>query len=453
MVAYLLLFTGSSYRVTAQFQNASQLVKGNEVDVAGAPAGKITKISLGDHGQALVEMQISDSYAPLHRGTTATVRSTSLSGIANRYITLDLPPAQRAGAAIPDGGSLSESETISEVDLDQLFNSLSKRDIANLKNVIKGFARSYDGVGPQANKGFHYLNPFLSTSRRVFGELNLDSQRFESFVVDAANLTGALAARKSDISLLIHNLNLMMGAIGRQSAALSRSVALLPPVLREFDTTYVNLRATLDDLDPFVNASKPVAKRLRPFFAEFRRAAADAVPTIRALDRAVSKPGSSNDLTELTRLQIPLSKIAVGPVTRNGSPPSFSQTPCPAPTGKRCGAFPETRFALNDSLPQLSFFRPYVTMEGVSGWFDDFGHSGIYDANGGIGRISTTFNIFSPSLVPVPISNKGDLQAQGLSIGNYKRCPGANERDPGDGSTPFTDGGELDCNATQVPGG
>jgi phospholipid/cholesterol/gamma-HCH transport system substrate-binding protein len=453
LVGYLLLFGKHHYEVTAEFQNASQLVKGNQVEVAGVPAGTIKSISLGDHGQALVKMEISDAYAPLRRGTTATARSTSLSGIANRYIALSLPPANRAGAAIPDGGLMSQSETVSEVDLDQIFNSLSKKDIANLKNVIKGFARSYDGVGPQANRGFHYLNPFLSTSRRVFAELNLDSHRFEAFIVDAANLTGALASRKSDLSLLVHNLNLMMGAIGRQASALSRSVALLPPTLREFDTTFVNLRATLDDLDPLVNASKPVAKKLKPFFAQFRRAAADAVPTIKALDHVVSKPGPNNDLTELTQLQVPLSKIAIGPVTANGPPPSFSLDPCPAPSGKRCGAFPETRFSLDDSLPQLAFFRPYITIEGISGWFDDFGHSGIYDANGGIGRISTTFNIFSPSLVPIPIGNKADLENAGLDTGNYKRCPGANERDPGDGSTPFTDGGNLDCSPSEVPVG
>jgi len=31
--------------------------------------------------------------------------------------------------------------------------------------------------------------------------------------------------------------------------------------------------------------------------------------------------------------------------------------------------------------------------------------------------------------------------------------PGANERDPGDGSTPFTDGGALDCDPSQTPVG
>ena len=46
-VGYILLKPGGpDYSVHARFQNASQLVKGNFVQVAGAPIGKITKIDL-----------------------------------------------------------------------------------------------------------------------------------------------------------------------------------------------------------------------------------------------------------------------------------------------------------------------------------------------------------------------------------------------------------------------
>ena len=56
----------------------------------------------------------------------------------------------------------------------------------------------------------------------------------------------------------------MMNAIGSQKESLARAVAELPDFMRNFNTTAVNLRATLDDLDPLVDASKPVATRLRP---------------------------------------------------------------------------------------------------------------------------------------------------------------------------------------------
>ena len=60
--------------------------------------------------------------------------------------------------------------------------------------MIQGLETSYDGVGPQANRGLQYLNPFLSTSRRVFGELNADQRTFENLIVDSSHLSGALAA-------------------------------------------------------------------------------------------------------------------------------------------------------------------------------------------------------------------------------------------------------------------
>src|SRR5215212_1378244 len=118
IVIYLLMFAGGgNYTVTAAFENASQLVTGNNVNVAGAPVGSVKKISLSDDGQALVEMNISDdAYTPLPEGTHATIRSQSLSGIANRYVDLALP-THPDGKQISDGGEITQADTTSALDL------------------------------------------------------------------------------------------------------------------------------------------------------------------------------------------------------------------------------------------------------------------------------------------------------------------------------------------------
>ena len=449
---------GSSYEVTAKFENASQIVGGEEVVVAGTPAGSVEDIALGPNGEALVTFSVEDDYAPLRRGTTATVPSFSLSGIANRQVELTLPPNGQAGEEIADGGVMEQSETVSEVDLDQIFNTLDDRTVEDLKKVIKGFEVSYDGVGKQANRGFRYLNPFLSTSRRVFGELTRDERAFERLLVDTSRLSGALAERRDDVSLLVGNLNRMMGALGRQKVALARSVGELPGFMRNFNTTAVNLRATLDDVDPLVDASKPVARELRPFFREFRGAAADLVPTVRDLDAIVKRRRPDNDLVDLTRLNVPLEEHAVGKGSPDcGDDPSadFNRA---ADDDFDQGAFGESVCSLRNGLPNLAFFRPYTPE--LVGWFDDFGHSGQYDANGGYGRFSTLFNAFTPSttglVIPTPenLIDPDTVFDDLLDTGNLRRCPGANERDPGDGSTPFgpSDGGP-DCDESQVPTG
>jgi phospholipid/cholesterol/gamma-HCH transport system substrate-binding protein len=454
IVVYLLLFGGNDYTVTAQFQNASQLVKGSQVVVGGVSVGSVKSIELGPDGSALVSFSVSDDYAPLRRGTTATVRSYSLSGIANRQVQLTLPPEGRGGDEIPDGGSLAASDTVSEVDLDQVFNTLDPKTIRDFKHLIQGFAISYDGVGPKANRGYRYLNPFLSTSRRLFDELSLDTPTLGRLVVDTSKLSGALAERAPEISSLIHNAELSFGALGRERSALAASISKLPDFMRQSNTTFVNLRATLDDLDPLIEASKPVADRLGPFFAAFRKTAHGSVPTLRDLDRILRSPGPGNDLVELTRSALPLKRAGVGQGSVDCGQNPATDYLAAADRNYSQGALPESACALQNGLPALAFFRAYQPE--LTGWFNDFGASGIVDANGVIGRIGTTANTFSASTPGFPsiLGQAGDQTSDPLlDTGNTRRCPGANERPAPDGSNPFTDGGTLNCDPSQIPPG
>ena len=102
VVATVLLKPGGpDYVVRARFADASQLVRGNLVQVAGVKVGSISKIRLTGDGQAEVAMKIDDAeYRPLRRGTRAIIRQASLSGVANRYVDLQLPPGDHT-ATIP----------------------------------------------------------------------------------------------------------------------------------------------------------------------------------------------------------------------------------------------------------------------------------------------------------------------------------------------------------------
>jgi phospholipid/cholesterol/gamma-HCH transport system substrate-binding protein len=438
---------GPSYEVTAEFQNASQLVTGNQVVVGGVPVGSVESIDLGPHGQALVKFSVDDSdYTPLKADTTAQVRETSLSSVAGRQIQLNLPPSNTSAPNIPDGGEIPLSNTISEVDIDQIFNTLSPKTINDFKHVVQGFDISYEGSAKQANQGFKYFNPLLSTSRRVFGELTRDTPTLDRLLTDTSSLSGALSERAPDITALVHNLDLTMNALASQRTALAASISKLPGFMREANTTFVNLRAALDDLNPLVSASKPVADRLLPFFHLLRGTARDAVPTITDLQDIVKRPGKQNDLIELTRDAIPLERAAIGSGSPNcGSNPSADYGKA-ADNNFTQGAFGESLCALRNGLPIAAFLRPYSTE--VKSWFNTFGTAGVTDATGGIGRISTTLNAFSPSPGGLPILGPGTVLdpsqfLAGIDTGNARRCPGGLERPAEDGSNPFLDHGSV----------
>src|SRR5436190_2753349 len=274
----IVLFGGSGgYVVRARFINGGQLVKGNPVQTGGVPIGSVKGISITDDGQAEVRLKIDGDHAPLREGTKATIRQASQSGIANRYVDLTFPP--NGAKQIPDGGELRASQTTTAVDLDQLFNTLDPKTRVSLQKFFKNQARQFAGRGEEANVGLRYLNPALSTSSRLFSELSRDTPLLERFLVDSSKFVTAVAERRDDLAGLVSNLDDTTRALGDQKLALFQAVENLPPFMRRANTTFVNLRAALDDLDPFVNASKPVARRLGPFLSEARAFASDARPT------------------------------------------------------------------------------------------------------------------------------------------------------------------------------
>src|SRR3954447_21737102 len=181
---------GTSYSVNAKFINSSQLVRGNTVQIAGVQAGQVTDIQLTPDGQAIVHMSINSAFAPLRRGTKARVKQTSLSGIANRYVELELPGGK--GDPIENGGTITIEDTTSAVEIDQLFNTLDANTRESLQSFIKGSARQFQGRAPAARQGFKYLNPALSTSSRVFNEINRDTPTLRRFLGDSAQLVTAL---------------------------------------------------------------------------------------------------------------------------------------------------------------------------------------------------------------------------------------------------------------------
>ena len=436
VLAGLLLLGGGSggYTVKARFQNASQLVKGNLVQVSGQAVGKVKKIDLTPDGQAEITMSIDEDHAPLRRGTRAIVRQASLSGIANRYVDLTLPG--QGAPQIPDGGTIGQDATTSAVDLDQVFNTFDPQTRKDLQAVFKGSQKQYKDQGQAMNEGLLYLNPSLSASSKLFNELNRDTPLLERFVVASSKLVTDVADRRDDLAGLVDNLATTTTAIGSEQAALAESIEQLPPFMRRANTTFLNLRAALDDLDPLVEESKPVAKKLRPFMAELRPLAQDARPTFADLAEILRRPGADNDLLELTRLQPSLRNATVREVEANGD--------------KRQAAFPAITRALKDAAPIVSSVRPYAP--DALGWFDDFSHSGIYDALGAASRVgihASAFALANGQLSPVPPQLRAPGFESGAAPNQRNRCPGAAEHKNPDGSNPWQPAG-VDCDPSQV---
>jgi phospholipid/cholesterol/gamma-HCH transport system substrate-binding protein len=434
IVAILLFGGGGGYSVKARFQNAAQLVTGNQVEIGGTPAGSIDDIAITDNGQAEVTMSIDDAHKPLREGTQAVIRQASQSGIANRYVELELPPMPKDGkkpSDIRNGGMIPITKTTTTVDLDQLFNTLDPSTRGAVKAFFHNSAAQFKGKTKQQREAFRYLNPALSTSSRVFGELNRDNPLLARFLQDSSRLVTAVAEKRNELTSLVSNANTTFRALGSQRVALMEAIHRLPDFMRQANSTFVNLRAALDDVDPLVNASKPVAKKLRPFLNQLRPLARDARPTVRDLARVVLAPGRNNDLLDLERSFPALASAALDTKKR-----TMNFGTKPVSVGKVRGAFPETSKALKGAAPTIAFGRPYTPE--LFGWFDDFSTTGPVDAEGGFSRVYTILNLFDlnnpalPSFIDLPA--RGAALTKLARFGQFRKCPGSAELVAGDKS-------------------
>ena len=420
VLAILLRGDGREYRVAAVFENASQLVRGNEVKVGGKEVGTVEEIRLDDRNRARLVLRIAAAdLAPLHRGTTATVRSTSLSGIANRYVAL--VPGPNSAPEIADGGTIPTEDTRSAVDLDAVLNTLDIETRDALGRAVRASALQYSGAEEEANAGLEALNPALAQAAETSRELVRDTDALERFVVETAAVVSALGSRDADLEQSLVDAATLASAVAGERAALDSTLALAPAVLRRANTTLVNARATLRDLRPALREARPVAPRLARVLRLLEPVARRARPVVADVRALV--PEATAALRGLPALE------------RSARP-----------------AVESAAATLREAAPIVSAVRPYVP-DLVAGLFNGFGGTtaGYYDANGHYARISFQGGPYSldqtGSLIPVP---PGDGTLAGHRRDIFARCPGAATQPAPDGSNPFTPP-EAPCRPEDTP--
>jgi phospholipid/cholesterol/gamma-HCH transport system substrate-binding protein len=431
LVLAIVYFSGNGgHQYTLVFQNAAQLVPDNQVLIGGSPVGSVESIELNEDNLAEVNVEVEQE---LHEGSTAIIRATSLSGVANHYVSIS--PGPNSNPSLDDGAKLGLAETTTPIDIDQFFNTFPPGVRKGLSDFIKGNAATFEGQGPAGNEAFKYFGPALNRTDAFIRELNADQRLFERFVVSSSKLTTTIAQRGESLSSAVSNADAAFDAIAAENVAFDRTLRRLPPFMRQANTTFVNLRAAIDDLEPFVETAKPATRNLAPFLAELRPVLSKFVPFTRNLRLTVARPGKGNDSAELLGVLPTVERLA-------------------------SSAFPHSEDAITAFQPNLNFARAY-TPDLFNGFAKIGQVAGYYDGNGHYVRAATAaqnlFSYNSGTLEPIPKSQQ--FNAFGDSAGVHRRCPGGVTQPAPDGSNPFVDppaSGSVDsseCNPADVPPG
>jgi phospholipid/cholesterol/gamma-HCH transport system substrate-binding protein len=402
--AGILLRNSSPYELNLRFVNASQLVKGDQVKVGGVPVGSVKRIALAPDGSASVTVAIHASdLIPLHEGTAARVRISSLSSVANRFIAID--PGPNSAPELPSGGVLQGTSTRSQVELDAVLNTLDMQTRAATQRLLAGSAEIYDGSTPgdEANAGLRVLTPALSQLEGVAREVGRDRTALTRFIVSSAAVVSAVAQQDRHLDRGLSAGAAAAKAVADRRLALDGLLAQAPPTLATATGTLRSTSATL-------KALLPTSRRLRAVSPDVAALTRDAQPLLEDGPAALRDLGSIlGPLRSVLRGAPPLSRVAVGSLSALTT-------------------------AIGDAQPIVDGVLPYLP-EVYHGIVSGFGGAQAltYDANGHIAQVApvagdiSTNGLFNVAGGSLPLSDKHLLA----------RCPGAAFERASDGSSPF----------------
>lgn len=253
---------GQTRSYKAEFVNATGVVEGDDIRVAGVKVGVVEDIEIVDRTRALLSFTVDEDTA-VTGGTFATIRYRNLVG--QRYVAL----TQEIGdtARLPDGATIPVDRTKPALDLTVLFN---------------GFKPLFQALSPTD------INKLSYEIVQVFqGE----SGTLEGLLQHTASVTSTLADRDEVISDLIDNLNQVLVHIGDRDEQLSRLIGSFRTLIGGLKDDRQAILGSLDEIsDLSVETSSLLSGIRKPFvkdIKELREVAGNIDANKAELDRAM----------------------------------------------------------------------------------------------------------------------------------------------------------------------
>jgi phospholipid/cholesterol/gamma-HCH transport system substrate-binding protein len=287
------------YEVDAEMTTAQAVTpgQGQTVDIAGVEVGEIASVHLQD-GKAIVGLRIKKKYAPIYRDASVLLRPKT--GLKD--MVAELTPGTPQAGKLEDGGRIPISQTLPDVNLDEVLSSLDADTRDYLRLLLADGGRALDGNGKNLAQTLRRIEPTAKYARQVNEALAERRANIKRVIHNFSLLTDELGKRDDQVAGFVQNSNAVFAALAHQDAALRETLRQLPGTLTVTKTTLgkaerlaKELGPTLQDLRPGARALGPSLVATRPFLTkstpvirdQLRPFARAALPTVKELRPAM----------------------------------------------------------------------------------------------------------------------------------------------------------------------
>jgi phospholipid/cholesterol/gamma-HCH transport system substrate-binding protein len=248
-----------SFVVHAELLTAQAVTpgQGQPVEIAGVVVGRVSSVHV-ERGRAVLDLHIERRYAKLYRNATALLRPRTLL----KDMLVAVTPGTPSAGVMHSGATMPISNTLPDVNLDEILASLDTDTRAALVSLAQGAGEGLGGQGDELSGLFRRLDPTTRYLRRI---------------------NTALAGRRRELARSVHAFSQIATVLGRNSGALTRFVASSDEVFGSLAAEQDNLRRTFGELPATLEQVRRTTTGVTPVLASARSASKGLLPGARAL--------------------------------------------------------------------------------------------------------------------------------------------------------------------------
>jgi phospholipid/cholesterol/gamma-HCH transport system substrate-binding protein len=273
LVAVVLLATSAggsngSYTVRAVFDDAANIIPGENVKIGGVKVGTVGSVTPTPDAKAAVVLHISSAgFKDFRADASCTIRPQALIGekfvdclpTQPRVAGTPLPPPLKKIPKGQEGAGqllLPVQNTHSPVDVDLLGDIQRLPERQRFTIILNELGAGLAGRGSDLHEVIQRANPALQELDRVLAILAGENHVLAKLAVDSDQALRPFAAVRERVADFIVQSNTVAQASARQRGALARNLQLLPKFLKE-------LGPAMDRIGRFADETTPVFTDLK----------------------------------------------------------------------------------------------------------------------------------------------------------------------------------------------
>jgi phospholipid/cholesterol/gamma-HCH transport system substrate-binding protein len=295
------------FEFTAEMSTAQSITpgQGQTVNVAGVAIGEISSVTLRD-GRAIIGMKVRPEHARIYKDASILLRPKT--GLKD--MVAELTPGTPAAGRLEEGGVIPVSQTLPDVNLDEILAALDADTRDFLLLLLNDGAEGLGGErkGRELARALRRLEPTAKYAREINEALAERRSHLRRVVHNFSLLTEELGKRDTQLANFVQNSNAVFETLAEQDAALRALLQRLPgtlattrEALAKVDTLAQTAGPTLealrpgaralgirDELRPFVRAALPTVQELRPAMRDLAAATPDLTRSFLVLNRLLN---------------------------------------------------------------------------------------------------------------------------------------------------------------------